>query len=102
MYRPLIAATLALSTIAAPALAATDAFKMEVEFSRDRLATPQGASAEYQKIRDQIVERCETEHAAMTFGKAFAVNACSSRTLSSAVRQIANPVLTSVHLEAKG
>lgn len=102
MYRSLLAATLAAATLAAPAFAATETFKLEVDFSRANLVTEEGASAEYAKIRDQVADRCIAEHAEMTFAKAFAVEACTSRTLSKAVRQIADPVLTSVHLEAKG
>lgn len=101
MYRTL-AAALAISTLAAPALAAADAFKMEIEFSRASLATVQGASAEYVKIRDQVIARCETEHEAITLGKRFAVHACTSRTLGNAVRRIADPLLTSVHKDARG
>lgn len=100
MYRTL-AAALAISTLTAPALAATDAFKMEIEFSRASLATVEGASAEYAKIRDQVIARCETEHEAMALGKRFAVHACTSRTLGNAVRKIADPLLTSVHKDAR-
>lgn len=102
MYRPLIAAALAVTTLAAPAFAATRTFQMEVEFSRASLVTSQGASAEYAKIRDQVVDRCEAEHEDMKLGKAFAVKLCTKRTLGNAVRRIADPVLTSVHTEAKG
>ena len=102
MYRSILAATLAAVTLAAPAFAATDTFKLEVDFSRANLATEEGASAEYAKIRDQVADRCIAEHAEMRFATAFAIKACTNRTLSRAVRQIAEPVLTSVHFEAKG
>jgi UrcA family protein len=102
MYRSIIAATLAAATLAAPAFAATDTFKLDVDFSRANLVTEEGASAEYSKIRDQVADRCIAEHAGMRSAKAFAVEACTNRTLSKAVRRIANPVLTSVHLEARG
>jgi UrcA family protein len=102
MYRSLTAASLAAATLAAPAFAATDTFRLEVDFSRANLVTEEGASAEYAKIRNQVTDRCVAEHAGMTFAKAFAAEACTNRTLSKAVRQIADPVLNSVHLETKG
>jgi UrcA family protein len=58
MKRTLLAAALALSTLAAPAFAATGDFKMDVKFSRANLATAEGAAAEYARIRDQVAERC--------------------------------------------
>ncbi len=102
MYRSLIAAALAVSTLAAPALAATDTFKMDVEFSRANLATPAGAAAEYAKIRDQVVDRCEAEHRGFGFGQSVLVRACTERTLSTAVTRIDNPILNKVHAEQKG
>ena len=102
MYRSLIAASLAAATLALPAFAAINTFRPEVDFSRANLVTEEGASAGYTRIRNQFADRCIAEHAGMTFAKAFAAEARSNRTLSKAVRQIANPVLHSVHLEAKG
>ncbi|MEQ9504723.1 MAG: UrcA family protein [Hyphomonas sp.] len=102
MYRPLIAAALAVTTLAAPALAATDTFRMDVEFSRANLATPAGAAAEYAKIRDQVVDRCEAEHRGRGFGQDVLVHTCTERTLSTAVKRIDNPVLSKVHAEQKG
>lgn len=102
MYRSLIAASLAAATLAAPAFAATDTFRLEVDVSRANLVTEEGAPAEYARIRNQVADRWIAEHAGMTFAKAFAAEACTNRTLSKAVRQIADPVLNSVHLEARG
>ncbi len=105
MKRPLIAAALVLSAVAAPAFAATGDFKMDVKFSRASLATPEGASAEYAKIRDQVAERCANAQQGsnkMNFTRDFQIETCTDRTLSAAVRDIANPNLTAVHNAAKG
>jgi UrcA family protein len=98
MTRLLIAAALALTTIATPAFAATsEKFQMEVEFSRAKLATPAGAAAEYKQISQQVTDRCEAEHEDMNYGKQFAVKFCTERTLAKAVRRISEPNLTAVH-----
>jgi len=106
MKRTLLAAALAVSTLAAPAFAATGDFKMDVNFSRANLATAEGASAEYAKIRDQVAERCSAEHSVtgsrLSFGREIQVSACTERTLSSAVRDIDNANLTAAHKAAKG
>lgn len=98
MTRLLIAAALALTTIATPAFAATsEKFQMDVEFSRAQLATPAGAAAEYKQISQQVTDRCEAEHEAVRYGKEIAVKFCTDRTLAKAVRRIADPNLTAVH-----
>lgn len=97
MYRSLIAAAVLFGAVSTPALAATDTFKMDVEFTRENLATAKGASAEYRDIREQVADRCESEHAEMSFGKDFAIKACTERTLSRTIRKIDNPNLTAVH-----
>lgn len=106
MKRPLIAAALVLTAFAAPAFAATGDFKMDVKFSRANLATVEGASAEYVKIRDQVAERCSSEHpvtgSRLNIGRKLQVETCTERTLAAAVRDIADPNLTAVHTEAKG
>lgn len=105
MKRPLIAAALILSTLAAPAFAATDTFRMDVEFSRANLVTVEGALAEYEKIRDQVADRCVTEHpgtSRLNFARGVQIDACTERTLSAAIRDIADPNLTAVHTKAKG
>ena len=98
MTRFLIAAALALTTISAPAFAATsDKFQMDVAFTRANLATPAGAAAEYKQISDQVSDRCEAEHESLRYGKEIAVKFCTERTLAKAVRQISDPNLTAVH-----
>lgn len=106
MKRTLLAAALALSTLAAPAFAATGDFKMDVKFSRANLATAEGAATEYARIRDQVAERCATEQP-LTGGRLnvahdFQIEACTERALSAAIRDIGNSKLTAVHKAAKG
>lgn len=101
MKRTLIAATLAIATIAAPAFAASDKFNMDVEFSRAKLATAAGAAVEYSHIRDQVAERCEAEHADMRFAKTYAVKFCTDQTLAKAIRKIDNANLTAVHAQQR-
>jgi UrcA family protein len=106
MKRTLLAAALALSTLAAPAFAATGDFKMDVKFSRANLATAEGASAEYARIRDQVAERCADVQpvtgSRLKIGREFQVSACTERTLTAAVRDIGNANLTAAHKAAKG
>ncbi len=97
MYRPLIAAALAVTTLAAPALATTSTFRMEVAYTPAKLATQTGAAAEYASIREQVVERCEAELADVKYGQGIAIRACTERTLTNTVRAIGNANLSSVH-----
>ena len=97
MYRSLIAAALAVTAIATPAVAATSTFRMDVEYSKANLATPASASKEYTYIRDQVVDRCETELADVKYGQEIAVRACIERTLTNTVRAIGDKNLSEVH-----
>lgn len=97
MYRPLIAAAVAVATLATPAFAASSTFRMEVEYSKANLATSASAAKEYAQIRQQVVDRCEGELADVKYGKQFAVNACIDRTLTNTVRAIGNANLSDVH-----
>ncbi len=106
MKRTLLAAALALSTLVAPAFAATGDFKMDVKFSRANLATEEGASAEYARIRDQVAERCATEQPVtggrLNVARDFQIETCTERTLTAAIRDIGNAKLTAAHKAAKG
>jgi UrcA family protein len=97
MYRTLVAAAFAVTAIATPAFASSTGFKMDVQYSKANLATPASAAQEYDKIREQIVERCEIEQADMKIAKDFAVKACTERTLTTTVRAIGNANLSQVH-----
>ena len=106
MKRTLFAAALAVSTLAAPAFAATGDFKMDVKFSRATLATAEGAAAEYARIRDQVAERCASEQPVtggrLNVARDFQIEACTERTLTAAIRDIGNAKLTAAHKAAKG
>lgn len=101
MKRSLIAAALAIATISAPAFAATDTFDMNVEFSRANLDTAKGAAAEYAHIRDQVVDRCQSEHKGFGFAQKIAVEFCTEQTLGKAIRKIDNANLTAVHAKSR-
>ncbi|MEZ5955407.1 MAG: UrcA family protein [Hyphomonas sp.] len=97
MIRPLIAAALAVS-LAAPAFASSEPFRMAVQFDRDALATPAGAAAEYENVKQQVADRCEAESADIPFGKSFAVSYCERNTMRDVVRRIGNANFTAAHV----
>lgn len=97
MKRPLIAAALVASLLTAPALAASDDFQMAVTFDRTAAETPEGASAEYTKIRDEVAKRCAAEHANFQVGQDLATSLCTAQTMSKAISAIDIPALTDVH-----
>lgn len=97
MKRPLIAAALIASLVAAPALAASDDFQMAVTFDRVTAETPEGAKAEYKKIHEEVAERCAAEHENFRLGKDFANSLCTARTMNKAIRAISIPELTKIH-----
>lgn len=101
MKRFILAAALAATTIAAPALAASDKFKMDIEYSSKNFATRSGAEAEYANIQKQVADRCTNENAELTFAKEYAQNFCVRKTMNSAVSMIGNKTLTQVHLERR-
>jgi UrcA family protein len=97
MKRSMLAALAATATLAAPAFAATDTFKLDVAYSEANLETAAGAAAEYASIRDQVLKRCDAEHADLGFAKVYAVNLCTERTLGRTVRAINHANLTAEH-----
>ena len=97
MKRPLIAAALAASFFAAPALATNDNFQMAVTFDRAAAETPEGAPAEYVKIREEVAKRCAAEHANFQVGQDLAISLCTARTMKKAISAIDIPALTDVH-----
>ncbi len=101
MHRPLATLIAAAAFAAAPAFAASERFEMEIDYSKARLDAPQTVGAEYASIRDQVVDRCEAEHADLKFGQAFAVRTCTNYTLAVAVRKIGHPALTAVHAASR-
>jgi len=97
MSRSLIAAALALTTLTAPAFAATSTFRMEVDVVKANLAAPAGAEKEYDSLKQQVAERCDAEFEDLKYGRSFTIGACNERTLSNTVRAIGNANLTEVH-----
>lgn len=101
MKRFIIAAALAATTIAGPALAASDSFQMDVNYSAQKLSNVAGAEAEYAHIRNQVADRCAVENASQRFTGAYAKAFCVRKTMDSAVRSINNEQLTKVHAERR-
>lgn len=101
MKRLIIAAALVVSTVTAPAFAASNNFKMEVNYSSQHLTTRDGAEKEYDHIRKQVSERCTAEHADFMLSNDFAHDFCVRRAMDSAVRSISNPLLSEVHTERR-
>lgn len=99
MKRFIIATAIVAATIAAPALAASDTFKMEIAYTADNLATRSGAEAEYDSIRQQVAERCKAEMTDRIFAGGYARTFCISKTMDRTVLSIDNPQLTAVHAE---
>jgi UrcA family protein len=97
MKRPLIAAALVATLFATPALAASDTFEMAVKFDRAAAESPQGASAEYTKIRAEVTERCAAEHENYPVGRDFATAYCTTKTMNKVIQAISSPELTKVH-----
>lgn len=101
MKRFIIAAALAATTLAGPALAASDKFEMDVDYSAKKLSTEAGAETEYAHIRKLVEDRCATENASQRFTGAYANAFCVRKTMDSAVRAINNEQLTKVHAERR-
>ncbi|KCZ92680.1 UrcA family protein [Hyphomonas johnsonii] len=97
MKRPLVAAAVAASLFAMPALATSTNFEVAVDFNRAAMDTPAGAQAEYQHIREEISKRCATEHVNFPAGGELATKLCTARTLNKAVKAIDHAGLTEVH-----
>ena len=106
MKRFIIAATLAATVFAGPALAASNSFQLDVDYSAKKLSTEAGAEAEYAHIREVVEKRCAAENAnqrltgtrlAGSSAKAF----CIRTTMDSAIRSINNEQLNKVHAERR-
>jgi UrcA family protein len=106
MKRFIIAATLAATAFAGPALAASNSFQMDVDYSAKKLSTEAGAEAEYAHIHELVEERCSTENANQrvtgtrvtgSYARAF----CIHTTMDSAIRSINNEHLNKVHAERR-
>lgn len=101
MKRTLIATALAASLLATPAFAASDNFEMAVKFDRAAIESPEGARAEYTRIREDVSQRCAAEHEDVSVGRDFVTTLCTARTINKVVKAIDSPELSKVHLARK-
>lgn len=101
MKRKLIALALATATISAPAFAATDKFEMAIDYNVSAFENADLIEAEYQHIRDQVVETCTAEHSDIHFGADFFVKSCTRTMMKKVVAKIDNDALTTLYSETK-
>ena len=97
MIRIFTALAVAASVATAPAFAASDEFKMEIDVNRTQLETVVGAQEEYDRIRDEVNARCTSEHVAYNFGKALAVRQCERKMMKKVVAYVDHDTFTNVH-----
>ncbi|MEH6742196.1 UrcA family protein [Hyphomonas sp.] len=97
MIRSLTAIALAASIATAPAFAASDDFKMEIDLNRTQLSTTEGAKAEYDRIRQDVHTRCAVEHENFGVAKNFVVNQCESKMMKKIVAYVDDATFTKVH-----
>lgn len=100
MIRTITALALAVSVATAPAFAASNTFKMEVELNPAQLATAEGAKEEYTRIRKDVRERCAAEHSGFRFAKAYVVGQCESRTMKNVVAHVDNSNFSKAHYKS--
>lgn len=97
----ILAALLVSTTSLAPALAADlsvdGSFDMDVIYSQQKLDTPEGAQAEYEHIRQQIVKRCAAEHPGKIYARHYVERICVQPLVERTVSQISHPNLKAVH-----
>ena len=100
MIRSLTAIAIAASIATAPAFAASDDFKMEIDLNRTQLATTEGAKAEYDRIRQDVHTRCVTEHENFRVAKNFVVTQCERKMMKKVVAHIGDANFTKVHYQS--
>ncbi|MCA8899843.1 MAG: UrcA family protein [Hyphomonas sp.] len=93
LIRPLAAIALAASACA-PAFAASEPFRMEVQYDRTALETQDGADAQYKRVKAQVTERCTTESDIFMYGKDYAISFCEKKTMTSVAHTIDHPNFT--------
>lgn len=99
MIRSLTAIALAASFVSAPAFAASDTFEMDIKINKANLETIEQASAEYEKIREDVHERCVSEN--KTLGRRLAINIavtrCEHQLMNKIVSRVDNDNFTAAH-----
>ncbi|MFN3608168.1 MAG: UrcA family protein [Hyphomonas sp.] len=101
MKRFILAAAFAATAFTAPAFAASDSFKMDINYSSKNLVSRAGAETEYDHIRKQVADRCIAEHAGLHFAADYAQTMCVRKTMDRAVRSIGDAQLTQIHTERR-
>ena len=100
MIRSLTAIAIAASIATAPAFAASDDFKMEIDLNRTQLSTTEGAKAEYDRIRQDVHTRCVAEHENFRVAKTFVVSQCERKMMKKVVAYVGDANFTKVHYQS--
>ncbi len=105
MKRPLTVIALAAGLLSMPALAGaiqSNQFEFEVSFDRSALDDRTRLASEYDGIRKQISERCETENEGFNpLRKVLAVRNCTTVAMENTIRKIGHDELTAHHRDVK-
>lgn len=105
MKSPLIAAALITSLIVPQAVAGSSSiepFKVAVQVDRAALEDVSTISDEYERIHEQIADRCASEHSDFTaLQKYIAVRSCVNSTMDQTVSQIDHAGLTDLHTQKR-
>ncbi len=102
MIRTLTTLAIAAAAVAAPAFAASDEFKMEIDLNRAQLETVEGAQAEYDRISGEVSEQCAAKQPAFNLGqKRYAAALCERQTMKKVVAYVADENFTAVHQASK-
>ncbi|MEQ3648356.1 UrcA family protein [Hyphomonas sp.] len=100
MIRSLTAIAIAASIATAPAFAASDDFKMEIDLNRTQLSTTEGAKAEYDRIRQDVHTRCVAEHENFRVARNFVVSQCERKMMKKVVAYVGDANFTKVHYQS--
>ena len=100
MIRSLTSIAIAASIATAPAFAASDDFKMEIDLNRTQLSTTEGAKAEYDRIRQDVHTRCVAEHENFRVARNFVVSQCERKMMKKVVAYVGDANFTKVHYQS--
>ena len=105
MKTPLISVILASALIAMPSLAVSSSstqFKFDVQVDRSALNDSASVASEYQRIHEQVAQRCQTENRGFNpIRKATAVRNCVRFAMNDVVRRVDHDGLTAHHRRQK-
>jgi UrcA family protein len=94
------AALLSTGAIAAPIADAPETRSETVKYSVASTATPEGAAALYQKLRETAARVCGAADASSWLYPAGSYETCVTDALDKAVRRVAIPVVTVMHVQS--